>query len=108
MKHTSLYTSASLTAVDSAPARAPTVEELEAYALVKHLQTELQAQKIAAGRATAAAAELATLPISHSGKTILALEGQRRKSLIARLRKAKHLTNHLVPAFLARLRRVHY
>ena len=99
VKHTSLYTSASLTAVDSAPARAPTVEEL-----VKHLRTELQAQRTAAGQA--AAAESATLPISHSGQAILASEGRRQKNLIARLRKAKHTTNRLVLAFLARLRKV--
>jgi hypothetical protein len=82
------------------------VEELKAYALVAHLQTELQAQKTAAGQAIAAATESATLPISHSDHAILSSEGQRRKSLIARLRRAKHTTNHLVPAFLARLRKV--
>ena len=75
VKHTSLYTSASLTAVDSVPTRVPTVEELKAYALVKHLQTELQAQSTAAGQAVAAAAKSATLLISHNGKVILALEG---------------------------------
>ena len=49
--HTSLYTSASLAAVDSALTRAPTVEKLKAYALVEHLKTELQAQKAAIGQA---------------------------------------------------------
>ena len=120
VKHTSLYTATSLAAAGGAPAKTPTVEEIRAYTIVKGLKVELQAQKdaeasakqAAAERAAAAAegaataAESATLPISSNGQAILRSEGHQRKDTIGRLRKAKGMSSHLVPIFLARLREV--
>ena len=94
--------------MEDAPAQAPTIAELAANALAAQLQAQIDAIHKCQSKARAeqaAAAESATPSMSHSGRSILRLEGQQRDNLLGRLRNAKKTTNHFIPTFLARLRR---
>jgi hypothetical protein len=98
IKHTSLYTSAGLAAASAAPARAPTVGEVKARATVKELEAQLQ--KLKGAEQAAAAAESATLPISHSGRDIMESEGQLRKKLLGHLRSPPFIVRASDPPIL--------
>ena len=88
-KRTSLCASANLAAVEDAPAQAPTIAELASNALAVRLQAQIdaikkcqsEAEQAAAMTEQAAAAESTAPSMSHSGRSILGLEGQQRNHL---------------------------